>query len=769
MRLRAGIRYSLPADLQIVAAAELSKEVRELLKASLEETVVARPGSRCTAKLIDAATVELLQRFEQPRTVAEAIAPLCEPSPNRETIIESSLRLLERFHQDRFLLADGEPQAIAPILHLGQVYQGWEVAQILRVTSTGDVYRVVRDSGESAAIKLIRPGLNESSSRRALARELVVAKHSNSIGVPKVIEWVGPDDGPEAVVLEWLEGMPVLESMRRQNRVQRMLTARAALAVYVELHKHGFLHGDVHHNNCMHLSNGQVVLIDFGQAQGSCLAVEPARSRAIHPEYIAPEEAALLRENRPLPPSEQNSECYSVGVLVYKCLAGKSPIAFMPDAAHWYQHLCETAPAPLIQFPFLDVVLRKALDKSPQSRFASSVEFLEAFDYAINQENANRTEASSRESMLDSFASPMASVELDSTKTPDVFDGLAGVAFALYRISCLTDDPIMLASADRWATRAIHRAKSRNAELHKPSHSDLLGGFFRGIAGAYAVQALIAYALRDTVTLDISLSAFIDELKAPPETMEVLAGRAGMLLGGMTLIESLPNDRTEALKSSILEYARAFLLELRMMGMPSESLELMSLGFAHGWAGILYTALRVNQIVDDADVDCVLLQIESLASLATTHDGMATIPRLNPSASDDSDTAVSWWCNGSAGYIHLFLEANSLLKHQPYLPLCQGLAKHLVTANDGPSDLCCGVAGRVYALERYARQTGDQDALLDAKRLQSFLVDQSSEFGGSPSLSKGYAGVELLNAEWKYGYCKMPFIESGCSTQRGLV
>jgi serine/threonine-protein kinase len=242
-----------------------------------------------------------------------------------------------------------------------------------------------------------------------------------------------------------------------------------------------------------------------------------------------------------------------------------------------------------------------------------------------------------------------------------------------------------------------------------------------------------------------------------------------MLLGGMTLIESLPNDRTEALKSSILEYARAFLLELRMMGMPSESLELMSLGFAHGWAGILYTALRVNQIVDDADVDCVLLQIESLASLATTHDGMATIPRLNPSASDDSDTAVSWWCNGSAGYIHLFLEANSLLKHQPYLPLCQGLAKQLVTANDGPSDLCCGVAGRVYALERYARQTGDQDALLDAKRLQSFLVDQSSEFGGSPSLSKGYAGVELLNAEWKYGYCKMPFIESGCSTQRGLV
>ena len=68
---------------------------------------------------------------------------------------------------------------------------------------------------------------------------------------------------------------------------------------------------------------------------------------------------------------------------------------------------------------------------------------------------------------------------------------------------------------------------------------------------------------------------------------------------------------------------------------------------------------------------------------------------------------MSGWCNGACGYVFLWTLAHRLLGDPRYLELAQGAAWRSWDAPEQNVTLCCGLAGRAYALLNLYRHTNE--------------------------------------------------------------
>src|ERR1051325_4714584 len=127
------------------------------------------------------------------------------------------------------------------------------------------------------------------------------------------------------------------------------------------------------------------------------------------------------------------------------------------------------------------------------------------------------------------------------------------------------------------------------------------------------------------------------------------------------------------------------------------------------------------------------------------------------------------WCNGSAGFVHLFLAGRSLFEAPRYLELAEGAAWNAwEDVQDEAYDLCCGDAGRSYALLAIHRVTGEDAWLQRAVRLAERAVDTVASTGDSPALYNGTIAPALLYSEIEQPYvARMPLFEAeGWPTRR---
>lgn len=56
------------------------------------------------------------------------------------------------------------------------------------------------------------------------------------------------------------------------------------------------------------------------------------------------------------------------------------------------------------------------------------------------------------------------------------------------------------------------------------------------------------------------------------------------------------------------------------------------------------------------------------------------------------------WCKGSAGFVHLWTTAHALLGNGRWPTLAERAAWDMYTTSTPIAQLCCGLAGQVYAL-----------------------------------------------------------------------
>jgi hypothetical protein len=340
--------------------------------------------------------------------------------------------------------------------------------------------------------------------------------------------------------------------------------------------------------------------------------------------------------------------------------------------------------------------------------------------------------------------------------------GAAGIAAALYRMALAREDAALLALADLWAVRACadggahgspgspgsHAAEAAEAaggaEAAGPAettgaaagaaagggafYSPVLGvtpatvgriSLYHCAAGPPAVQALVAHAMGETAARQAALAGFAAAVDAAIDLplgrlgaagsaagpggltgIDLALGRGGLLLGTALLLDTTAGETAERDTLSALgEKLAAELWRTLEVLPPIAAAERPDLGMAHGWAGYLYAVLRWRRAAGGALPAGFAARLAELAACGERW-GRGMRWRWFGAEEGGGWPALSMpgWCNGSAGFVYLWTAAHELLADPLYRELALGAAWNAWEQPEGGGTLCCGLAGRAYAL-----------------------------------------------------------------------
>jgi hypothetical protein len=125
------------------------------------------------------------------------------------------------------------------------------------------------------------------------------------------------------------------------------------------------------------------------------------------------------------------------------------------------------------------------------------------------------------------------------------------------------------------------------------------------------------------------------------------------------------------------------------------------------------------------------------------------------------------WCNGTAGFVHLWAQAYESYGDPAYLEWSSAAAFFVGQSIDAsrPTHICCGLAGQAFALARHARLTDEArwgrrlDQIADATA--SLSANRIRRGRPAHGLYKGTAGEALLYVQMRYrDAVRMPLLET---------
>ena len=266
----------------------------------------------------------------------------------------------------------------------------YRIERLLGAGGMGEVY-LAEDTklDRRVAIKFLPPDLeaDELAKRRLIREARAAAKleHPNICATHEVTE----EAGRSFIVMQYVEGETL------GSRIQRKpLELRESLEVIVqvadalaEAHSRGIIHRDIKPQNIMITPRGQVKVLDFGLAklilasgltpnEGQTPSVLSAPGVVVGTApYMSPEQA------RGVGSVDARSDLFSIGVVLYECIAGRPPFSGA-TAIETCSQVIHVDPPPPSKFnphvtPSLDALTLKALAKQPDARHQSARELLE--------------------------------------------------------------------------------------------------------------------------------------------------------------------------------------------------------------------------------------------------------------------------------------------------------------------------------------------------------------------------------------------------------
>ncbi len=180
------------------------------------------------------------------------------------------------------------------------------------------------------AVKWLKPSLaSDPTVAERFRREAIAAaslNHPNIVAVHDVFE----SEGRQAVVMQFIDGKSLREVLNNKKRLSPQLTCHIGTCVGAALdhaHEAGFIHRDVKPGNIMITPGGRVLLTDFGIAKGLNGDDDLTSDNVMMgtAKYLSPEQVRGKR-------LDGRADLYSLGLVLYECLAGRVPFLGETDA-----------------------------------------------------------------------------------------------------------------------------------------------------------------------------------------------------------------------------------------------------------------------------------------------------------------------------------------------------------------------------------------------------------------------------------------------------
>jgi serine/threonine-protein kinase len=162
------------------------------------------------------------------------------------------------------------------------------------------------------------------------------------------------------------------------------------------------------------------------------------------------------------------------------------------------------------------------------------------------------------------------------------------------------------------------------------------------------------------------------------------------------------------------------------------------------------------------------MRLEDLADLAERIGHKARWAWTTRSHRHEQEGAyMPGWCNGSAGFVHLWTLAHRIFGNADYLILAERAAVDSWECDGSVGNLCCGYAGQAYAMLNLYKHTSEPKWLYRAQAqaqkaaLAQGRIGEMEAAGLRPeSLYKGELGIAVLAADLtRPEFAAMPFFE----------
>ncbi|MBI4816518.1 MAG: serine/threonine protein kinase [Deltaproteobacteria bacterium] len=288
------------------------------------------------------------------------------------------------------------PPAERPPIPTGtQLSASLTVVRRLGVGGQAEVYEATLPDRSRVAAKIILPELASDSSLTArLSREAAAAAAVRHPNVVRVQGIETSTDGRLIIIMELLLGRPLGQVLKRGAiPVDRAIDLALGIARGLEaVHAAGIVHRDLKPGNIFLVDgpNGVLTpkLTDFGiakVAQG-WEATQLTQTGALlgTPTYMSPEQIEHPDQ------LDARSDLYSFGVVFFEMLCGRPPFGGDQVGQILMQHVRVQPPSPKALNPELPqpvaAFVLRALEKSPDRRFASASELIRRLEIARTQE-----------------------------------------------------------------------------------------------------------------------------------------------------------------------------------------------------------------------------------------------------------------------------------------------------------------------------------------------------------------------------------------------
>ena len=263
-----------------------------------------------------------------------------------------------------------------------QAFAGrYEVEREIGRGGNARIFLATDPAGHPVALKILHPELLISVAADRFLREIRIASRLNHPHIASIRD-SGEHDWLVYYVMSYVEGPTLRETLDRSRRLTVAETVRLAgdlLDALDHAHRHDIIHRDVKPANVVLSANG-AVLLDFGIARAVAASGNDQLTRsgiAVGTStYMSPEQIAAL------PGMDHRCDLYSVGVVLFECLAGEPPFVNRNEAVVLQLHLTQPAPDVRTLRPDtpadLAAGIARALAKKPEDRWPSAGAMREA-------------------------------------------------------------------------------------------------------------------------------------------------------------------------------------------------------------------------------------------------------------------------------------------------------------------------------------------------------------------------------------------------------